>query len=162
MQTTNQSARMLQPGDAINPDTWPEVTRSLINRDGFHRLLRLADSEWKGILMLGRYCGLHLKDCVRLRRFNVSSDRSALRFGSGPTGRMRRLHLGPRLISYLQTLSLESSDSPLFPIARDKNAKQMKRELKILMTKAAPGNTKSPCFASIYFEMLPKGVRLAL
>lgn len=153
MQTTNEKTHSLQTGELLQLVPWVKAARSPITSDKFRLLFKRANSEWKGILMLGRYCGLGLIDCARLRRLNLTADRSGLRLFAGPNRRIRKVPLGPRLTSYLRALSLGPSHAPLFPYLCGKTVEELEAEFKAHVTIAGLGYAKAPCFCSIYFQM---------
>jgi len=90
--------------------------QSPINTDAFHRLLGFADAEWKGIMRLGRYCGLGLTDCARLKSWNLSQDKQMLLLKVPNVKHLLKFPLGPKLTDYLMTLPNPTTpDTPLFP-----------------------------------------------
>ena len=162
MQTTYDSTYLPRSDNALAQAPWAQVSRSPITSDKFRLLFKRASSEWKGILMLARYCGLDLIDCARLRRLNLTADRNGLRLFAGPNGRIRKVPLGPRLTNYFRTLSLGTPDTPLFPKVLSEKAEELEAKFIALVTRGGPGNTKSPSFCSLYYNMPPTGVRLPL
>jgi integrase len=89
---------------------------SPISRTDFLSLLRVADVEWEGMMMFGRYCGLRLMDCARLRFRNLSRNRKVLRFAVPKQGSLVQIPLGPNLTRYLLSLPAPpSTDALLFP-----------------------------------------------
>lgn len=155
MQKTLCSTNTTEFLNPVDSGMWVQINRSLINRDNFHLLLGLASAEWKGILMLGRYCGLNLMQCARLRRWHLNYDRSALCITRAESGPSLRIPLGPRLISYLRMLSLENCDTPLFPIALEKKCDDLEADFRILVAKIGL-DANNRRFYAVCFKMPSK------
>jgi len=76
-------------------------------------LLRIAEGEWRGIILLGFYCGLRLGDAVSLRWKDVDLNSSWISITPEKTRRLEkmvRIPIHPELHDYL--MSLDGSDDP--------------------------------------------------
>lgn len=81
-------------------------------------LLKLASSEWRGMILTGLYTGQRLKDIASLTWANVDTERDELRFATSKTGRRQVLPLAKPLRAYIEELPASDDPSaPLFPDA---------------------------------------------
>lgn len=73
------------------------------------RLLKTADGSWKGVVMLGIYGGMRLRDATNLRWSSVDLKGGVIRFLPLKTARKKKevvLPIHPSLLAYLKTLPL--------------------------------------------------------
>ena len=95
-------------GPGRRPFTLPELAR----------LLAVADSEWKSLLLFGFYTGQRLGDLSLLTWSNVDLEQQELRFTARKTGRRQTLPLATPLLHHLESLpSSDMTDAPLHPRA---------------------------------------------
>ena len=103
-----------------NPAAKVEVLRS---SDGSRRpftltelrsILRVASTEWKGMVLAGVYTGQRLKDLAGLTWSNIDLERGEIRLTTSKTGRSQVLPIAQALRTYLE--QLPSSDNPRAPI----------------------------------------------
>lgn len=83
-------------------------------------ILRVADQEWKGMILCGAYTGMRLGDVSRLRWENVDLQGRELRFKTEKTGREQVIPTAEPFHRYL--VKIAGSDDPraaLFPRAFD-------------------------------------------
>jgi integrase len=76
-------------------------------------LLRIAEKEWQGVILLGFYCGLRLGDAVSLRWKDVDLNTNWISITPEKTRRLEkmvRIPIHPDLHEYL--MSLDGSDDP--------------------------------------------------
>ena len=76
-------------------------------------LLRIAEKEWQGVILLGFYCGLRLGDAVSLRWKDVDLNTNWISITPEKTRRLEkrvRIPIHPELHEYL--MSLDGSDDP--------------------------------------------------
>ena len=78
------------------------------------RILAVADEEWKGMILVGLYCGLRLSDAAALRWANVDLAQRELVVTTQKTGRRQVLPLAAPLLRHLE--SLPASDNPTAPL----------------------------------------------
>jgi integrase len=128
---------------------------SPINSEDFQALLRVSDSEWQGMMMLGRYCGLRLVDCARLRVQNVSKDRKCLRFPVLEETREADIPVGNKLAEYLRMHEpVDKAGSPLFPRCASLSVPQLLAEFRHLALKAWGPKSNIPMrFSSVRFDL---------
>jgi integrase len=83
------------------------------------RLLKTADSSWRGVVMLGIYGGMRLRDATNLRWSSVDMRGRVIRFLPMKTARKKKevvVPIHPALLVYLKTLPLPiHSSNFLFP-----------------------------------------------
>jgi hypothetical protein len=123
----------------------------------FQALLHVADTEWEGILRLGRYCGISLMSCVLLRWQNVSEDNTSLRLFAGDGTQILEMPLGPKLANYLTVHRKRGCpDMPLFPENCHKGLESLAEHFALLAKKAwGPSGPRKPCFTLVHFSFRP-------
>jgi len=127
----------------------------------FQALLHVADTEWEGILRLGRYCGISLMGCILLRWQNVSEDNKTLHLFAGDGTQILEMPLGPKLAKYLtERRKRGSPNMPLFPRNCRNSLTSLAEDFALLAKKAwgASGPPK-PCFSLIHFSFRPVNER---
>jgi integrase len=91
-------------------------------------LLKVAEREWKGLILVAFYTGQRLGDCatVRWRNIDLVSEIKAIRFQQEKTGEELVSMIHPELEDYLLSLpAAQSDDDFLFPTI----AKQAQRNI---------------------------------
>lgn len=95
-----------------------ESVRRPFTRDELNRLLRVADPEWKGLILFGLYTGQRLGDLVRLNWQMINMVSGELSLVAKKTGRRMNLPLAQPLLEYLAGLpSADDLNTPIFPKA---------------------------------------------
>lgn len=116
-----QGLILSNPGEAVDLLQEDRQERNTFSRDQINDLLKVADSEWKGMILFGVCHGLRLGDVARLTWANINSERRSLIFQPKKTKGSRRkpeeYPLHPDINDYLASLEVKSSDpkSPIFP-----------------------------------------------
>lgn len=82
--------------------------------DEIKRLLSVANTEWKGLILAGLYTGQRLGDLVRMTWAQIDLDKGEVLLRTQKTGRAMVLPLAKPLREHL--LSLPSSDKPSDPV----------------------------------------------
>ena len=122
---------LTNPAEAVDALPDNSIERGVFTLDQMRALLREADTEWRGVILLGYSAGLRLGDAARLRWSNVELVEPVplLRFHPQKTSRAGakrcplQVPILPDLEKYLQELPVTSRDpeAPLFPkLARKK------------------------------------------
>jgi len=127
-----QGLILTNPAEAIDSLPDNSIERGVFTLDELRALLREADEQWRGVILLGYSAGLRLSDAAKLRWSNVELAESVplLRFypqktsGSGAKRRPLQVPILPDLERYLQDLPVRSRDpsAPLFPMLWRKKA----------------------------------------
>jgi integrase len=82
------------------------------------RLLAVANAEWRGMILVGLYCGLRLSDVATLTWRNIDLQTGELTLTTAKTGREQILPLTKPLLTHLESLPAgDDPDAPLFPSA---------------------------------------------
>ena len=88
------------------PFTKPEI----------RKLLKVADFEWRGIILCGLYTGLRISDIALLTWENLDLVNAVLTLESGKTERRMDIPIAPRLKQYFDELPAgDDPSAPLFP-----------------------------------------------
>lgn len=83
------------------------VEREPFTPDELARLLLAAEGSWRGVIMLGIYGGMRLRDATQLRWSSVDLDGGVIRFRPLKTARKKKdvvLPIHPSLLAYLKSL----------------------------------------------------------
>lgn len=122
-----QGMILSNPADAV--DMLPEHSgsRETFTREQVTDLLTVADSEWRGMILLGACHGLRLMDAARLTWANVDMERHTLSFHpkkdrQNANRKPLEVPMHPDVEEYLLALPIKSSkpDAPIFPTLSQK------------------------------------------
>ena len=81
-------------------------------------ILAACNTEWRGMVLVGAYAGLRLRDVACLRWQNVDLTTREMRFTSQKTGREMVVPIVDPLHSHLVEIAgMDDPDAPLFPEA---------------------------------------------
>ena len=97
--------------------TTKNQTRRVFTDTELRAILRVADPEWKGMILTGLYTGLRLGDVASLAWNNVNLETRELSTRTQKTGRQQVLPLAQPLHSYLVTVASADRKGPIFPRA---------------------------------------------
>ena len=92
-------------------------TRRGFTLDQVKAIYNLASPSWRGIILLGFYCGQRLADLARLTWQNVDLEEEVIRLTTGKTGRPMVIPMARPLVDFLS--NLPASDNPMDPIFPD-------------------------------------------
>lgn len=82
------------------------------------RLLAVSNEEWRGMILVGLYCGLRLGDIATLTWRNIDLQTGELTLTTAKTGREQILPLVKPLLTHLESMPAgDDPDAPLFPSA---------------------------------------------
>ena len=82
------------------------------------RILKVANDEWRGLILFGLYTGQRLGDLAGLTWQNVDLQRGELCFVTDKTGRQQIIPLAAPVLRHIETLPAgDKPDAPLFPRA---------------------------------------------
>ena len=109
------------PAEAIEHLPEDSAERGTFTPAQLAALLKAADSEWRGMILLGACAGMRISDAAHLTWAEIDLDRKVIRFKPQKTrGKRKQLKLEipilPDLEEYLLALPVRSrqSDAPLF------------------------------------------------
>ena len=105
------------PLAALKPLKPKAASKGVFSSEDIARLLRVADMEWRGVILFGFYTGARLQDIVSLRRENVNLERKIISFVQRKTDQAVIIPVHPELEDYmtLQLPASESCDVRIFP-----------------------------------------------
>jgi integrase len=82
------------------------------------QLLKVADEEWRGMILFGFYIGQRLGDIALITRQKLDLEREEVKLKTDKTGRLQILPLAAPLLKYVKKLRLgDDPHAPLFPRA---------------------------------------------
>jgi integrase len=82
------------------------------------RILRVANGEWRGLILFGLYTGQRLGDIASLTWRNIDLDRAELAFTTQKTKRRQLVPIAAPLLKFLEELNAgDNPAQPLFPKA---------------------------------------------
>lgn len=131
----------------------PALKTKVSNRRPFsiaeiQRALSVADSEWRGMILIGFYTGQRLKDIALLTWENVDIAANELRFVTSKTSRRQAIPLASPLANYLGQLpAVVDPSKPLFPAAfskasRNRDTSALSQEFHTLLVRAGLANER--------------------
>jgi integrase len=86
--------------------------------DEINRLLRAANTEWRGLILAGVCTGQRLGDITRLRWSNIDSEKRVLTITTRKTGRRVSMWICDPFWDYLSEIEApDATDAPIFPRA---------------------------------------------
>lgn len=112
------------PAEAVEMLHAESESRDVFTSAQLESILAVCDAEWKGLVLIARYCGLRLGDVVSLTWDNVvpDGDRFIFRFlpkkaMRGERSKIHEMPVHPKVEAYLFELKTNSrkSRTPLFP-----------------------------------------------
>jgi integrase len=78
------------------------------------RLVAVANSEWRSLIMFGLYTGQRLGDLARLTWANIDLQQNEVHLVTNKTGKQQIIPLAPRLRDHIETLP--AGDNPMQPL----------------------------------------------
>ncbi len=110
------------PAEAVDALPAERGQRKTFNRDQIRALMKVADVEWQGLILLGACHGVRLGDAAKMNWGNIDMERRSLVFYPQKTSRTEKRKpeeypLHEDVEAYLNELTIQSNDSkaPLFP-----------------------------------------------
>lgn len=112
------------PAEAVEILPAESSSKDVFTPEQIRKLLDASETEWRGLILIARYCGLRLGDASRLNWENIHAENGqmVLRFYPQKTrrGAVRREHeipLHPKVQEFLLRLPVKSkkADAPLLP-----------------------------------------------
>ncbi len=116
-----QGLILSNPADAVDLLSVDRQNRITFSRTQIADLMKVADQEWKGMILLGACHGLRLGDAVRLTWENFNVERRSLILRPQKTKRSNanaeEYPLHPDVADYIAQLPIKNRDpkAPLFP-----------------------------------------------
>lgn len=116
-----QGLILSNPADAVDLLPADRQSRTTFSRSQIADLMRVADQEWKGMILMGACHGLRLGDTARLTWENINAERRSMVLRPQKTKRSNshaeEYPLHPDVVDYVAALSIHNSDpkTPLFP-----------------------------------------------
>jgi len=132
----------VNPCAGVEPlkDDKPHRSKETFTPDQVSALLRNANDQWKGLILVAFYTGQRLGDCAALRWRNVDLVRKTIRFQSGKTGQEVEVPTHVALEDYLLDLpTAKSDDEFLFPSLAEqaeRSVSPLSKQFRKLMKKA--------------------------
>jgi integrase len=104
-------------------------------------ILKVADTEWRGMILCGAYHGMRVGDVASLRWSNVDLESGEFRFKMQKSKKEKPIPIGKPFYRYLLEIAGDDPDGPLFPRAfalrqRDIPTGTLSNQFYRLMTKA--------------------------
>lgn len=106
------------PADAVESYRAKGKERGTFSPEQLARLVGAADSEWKGMILLGRCCGMRIEDAASLTWANVNLETDLITYSPGKSrdNQVIKVPLASDLRDYLTSLPVPSNRAaPVFP-----------------------------------------------
>jgi integrase len=117
-----QGLILSNPADAVDMLPSDRQNRTTFTRSQIADLLKVADEEWKGMILLGACHGLRIGDAVRLTWENIQVERRSLilrpqKTKRGVNAAAEEYPLHPDVADYIFSLPIHNNNpkAPLFP-----------------------------------------------
>ena len=93
-----------------------ETTRRAFTLDEVRRILKVADAEWRGIILFALYTGQRLSDIANLAWNQIDTAEGVVRYVTSKTGAVLDIPLAGPLLDWIGTAKVpKSSTAPVFP-----------------------------------------------
>jgi len=114
------------PAEAVDSLGHEAATRRAFTLAELRALLAAADGEWKGMILVGYYCGFRIQDAANLRWSNIDFERQVIVLRPGKERRDRKAHkrettILPELLKWLEA-HRGVGNAPLFPTLAGKRS----------------------------------------
>jgi integrase len=100
------------------------------------KLLRVADAEWRTMILTAFYTGMRLRDCANVTWRNVELHTATINVLTEKTSRRQVLPIAEPLARHLSTLAGDNPDAPLCPSLYGKKASWLSAQFYAVMVKA--------------------------
>jgi integrase len=152
-----QGLILSNPAEAVDSLPDNSARRETFAREQVVDLMGVADSEWRGMILIGAHHGLRLMDVARLTWSSVDMERRTLAFypqkdRRGTKREILEIPMHPDVIEYLLGLPIRSNkpDAPVFPtlhLKKGTGANGLSELFVRLMEKA--GIKREPCVEEV-------------
>jgi integrase len=129
----------VNPCLAIEPLKNKPKRKGVFSPEQVSALLKTADGDWRGLVMVGFYCGQRLADCANLRWRNIDlvSDIKTIRFETRKTGAEVVTVVHPALEDYLLSLpAAKNDDEYIFPTLAERASSTLSTQFAELLAQA--------------------------
>jgi integrase len=129
----------VNPCAAIEPVKDKPQRKQVFIPEQVTALVKVAKGDWKGLVLLGFYCGQRLTDCanIRWRDVDLVPEIKTIRFQTRKTGAEIVTVIHPALEDYLLSLPTPKSDEAfVFPSLAQRSVSPLSKEFGKLMEEA--------------------------
>lgn len=131
---------LANPAEAVESAGGVAETREPFTGPELTALLGAADAEWRGMILLGAWCGLRIADAAGLTWGNVDLDKGLLAFQPAKTRRRSaeplRVAMHAELVAQLETLPPGVGNAPLFLSLHGQDSSALSKRFSDLMRTA--------------------------
>jgi integrase len=125
------------PAEAVERFTKDsEPTRQPFTLEQIQALLRAAEGDWYGAIMVALYTGTRLHDVANLRWDSVDLDKQWISYKASKTRRRVTVPMHPALRAWLKKQIRGIGKALLFPTLADKSTSKLSREFSDVMERA--------------------------
>ena len=103
------------PAEHVNAIEVEESNRRPFTDEELKKILKVANTEWKTMILVAFYTGLRLQDCANLTWQNVELHKGIINVLTKKTGRRQILPIADPLSRHLQTIAGDNPFAPLCP-----------------------------------------------
>jgi integrase len=127
----------VNPCAAVEPLKDKAHRKQVFTPEQISALLKVAEGDWKGLILLAFYTGQRLGDCSNLRWQDIDLHKRTIRFEQGKTGDEILTIIHPELEDYLLSLpTAKSNDKFLFSSLCQRNISPLSKHFRKLMKQA--------------------------
>jgi integrase len=111
--------------------------KHVFNPEQISALVKVAEGDWKGLIVIAFYTGQRLGDCANLRWRDVDLHKRTIRFQAGKTGDEVVSMIHPQLEEYLLSLpTAKSDDQFVFPTLAQRTVSPLSEHFRKLLKRA--------------------------
>lgn len=124
-QARRQGIILTNPAEGVTTIRQPSNTRKIFSSNDLKKVFDAIDKnpsyeEWRGMVLLGLYTGMRIKDAASLTWGNIDMEAEAIRYTPQKTSNLRKdspsVPMHPALESYLRSIPEGiSTKTPIFP-----------------------------------------------
>ncbi|MEY4385169.1 MAG: hypothetical protein RLY20_452, partial [Verrucomicrobiota bacterium] len=124
------------PAEHIDSIDVDEAHRRPFTNEELSNLVKVADADWRTMILIAFYTGLRLGDCANLTWRNIELHQGTLNIQTEKTGRRQILPMAEPLSRHLQKLAGDDPDAPLCPTLFGKTSSTLSNQFYDVMVEA--------------------------
>lgn len=124
------------PAEHVKSIEVKEANRRPFTDKELKSILKVADAEWRTMILIAFYTGLRLRDCANLTWRNIELHTGIINIKTEKTGRQQVLPIAEPLARHLSSMAGDNPDAPLCQTFIGKPASRLSAQFYKVMVKA--------------------------